>query len=284
MDTRQECVFGEKCYRRNPHHFREYSHRHLLRQNDRIQDSDQYKIFSTIEAEFQKDVGNNPSQKQSPNQSPSTSIVPQSVHDIPQNVKKRLSSPSLDESSPVKKQAKRTDSEDGDRRKSKIQRKLEAGTPYNFFLTKIKDCPDTHSALDSLYITDLLHPSLGKLSSSLQINFMVDLEWLMMNYEVTRTKDRPLVILYGAESPELASPDLQEVWPSCRAVRVKPKYPYGTHHTKMMLLTYEDGGLRVVVHTANLVPGDWENRTQGLWVSDKCPKMTGSDTSKGDSK
>ena len=51
--------------------------------------------------------------------------------------------------------------------------------------------------------------SLGKLSSSLQINFMVDLEWLMMNYEVTRTKDRPLVILYGAENPELASPDLQ---------------------------------------------------------------------------
>ena len=110
---------------------------------------------------------------------------------------------------------------------------------------------------------------------------MVDLDWLMMNYEVTRTKDRPLVILYGAENPELASPDLQvtpfsqwsmlntltisicqEVWPSCRAVRVKPKYPYGTHHTKMMLLTYEDGGLRVVVHTANLVPGDWENRTQ----------------------
>ena len=38
---------------------------------------------------------------------------------------------------------------------------------------------------------------------------MVDLDWLMMNYEVTRTKDRPLVILYGAENPELASSDLQ---------------------------------------------------------------------------
>ena len=47
------------------------------------------------------------------------------------------------------------------------------------------------------------------MTSSLQINFMVDLEWLMMNYEVTRTKDRPLVILYGAENPELASSDLQ---------------------------------------------------------------------------
>ena len=278
MDTRQECVFGEKCYRRNPHHFREYSHRHLLRQNGSNKDSDQYKIFATIEAEFQKDDCNKPSL----DQTASTSSGPQIINETPKNVKKRLSSPSLEESLPVQKQAKITHTED--RKMSKIQRKLEAGAPYNFFLTKIKDCPDTHNALDSLYITDLLHPSLGKLTSSLQINFMVDLEWLMMNYEVTRTKDRPLVILYGAESPELASPDLQEVWPSCRAVRVKPKYPYGTHHTKMMLLTYEDGGLRVVVHTANLVPGDWENRTQGLWVSDKCPKMTDSDKNKGDSK
>lgn len=24
------CVFGRKCYRRNPHHFREYSHAHLM--------------------------------------------------------------------------------------------------------------------------------------------------------------------------------------------------------------------------------------------------------------
>ena len=49
----------------------------------------------------------------------------------------------------------------------------------------------------------------------------------------------------------------------------------------MMVLVYGDGGVRVVVHTANLVPGDWENRTQGLWVSHKCPTMTSSDSSKG---
>ena len=67
-------------------------------------------------------------------------------------------------------------------------------------------------------------------------------------------------------------------------MRVKPRYPYGTHHTKMMVLVYGDGGVRVVVHTANLVPGDWENRTQGLWVSHKCLKMTSNDSSKGDSK
>ena len=31
---------------------------------------------------------------------------------------------------------------------------------------------------------------------------------------------------------------------------------------KMMLLLYDDG-LRVVIHTANLVDGDWAQKTQG---------------------
>ena len=48
-------------------------------------------------------------------------------------------------------------------------------------------------------------------------------------------------------------------------------YPYGTHHTKLMILVYSDNSVRIVVSTANLVPSDWENRTQGLWVSPKCP-------------
>ena len=37
---------------------------------------------------------------------------------------------------------------------------------------------------------------------------------------------------------------------------------YGTHHTKMMFFEYTEG-MRVVIHTANLVDSDWEDRTQG---------------------
>ena len=42
-----------------------------------------------------------------------------------------------------------------------------------------------------------------------------------------------------------------------------------------MLLVYDDNSMRTVVSTANLVPSDWENRTQGLWVSPKCPPGDG---------
>jgi tyrosyl-DNA phosphodiesterase-1 len=43
--------------------------------------------------------------------------------------------------------------------------------------------------------------------------------------------------------------------------------PYGTHHTKMMILFYTDGSMHVVVHTANLRASDWGLKSQGVWVS-----------------
>jgi hypothetical protein len=42
---------------------------------------------------------------------------------------------------------------------------------------------------------------------------------------------------------------------------------YGTHHSKAMLLVYPTG-VRVIVHTANLIHVDWNNKSQGLWMQD----------------
>lgn len=42
-----------------------------------------------------------------------------------------------------------------------------------------------------------------------------------------------------------------------------PTIPFGTHHTKMTLLHYEDG-LRVVISTANMTERDWTLKTQGV--------------------
>ncbi|XP_022892254.1 tyrosyl-DNA phosphodiesterase 1-like [Olea europaea var. sylvestris] len=49
----------------------------------------------------------------------------------------------------------------------------------------------------------------------------------------------------------------------------KPPLPisYGTHHSKAMLLVYPQG-VRVIVHTANLIYVDWNNKSQGLWMQD----------------
>lgn len=45
-------------------------------------------------------------------------------------------------------------------------------------------------------------------------------------------------------------------------IKAKLDSPYGTHHTKMMFLRYKTG-MRVVVHTANLIEQDWSQKTQG---------------------
>ena len=322
-DTRQECSFGQSCYRRNPHHFKEYKHHHLavllskyptlnLPTDSSNQLRDQLKIYADIEHGYnsavrttvpmvatKKDVINNSDKRIDGKYNEASSSRNSDIgndgkydeanssknsddgkdgkynnkagtsNDITRGSKSPRESSSEDESVNVKK--KQDSGVAHPDRGSGVQAKLRAAAPFNFFLTKVKDCPASHKAIDSLYMTDILHPSLGKLSTTLQINFMVDLDWLTMNYEATKTDQLPLVILYGAENPDLASSNLSS---NIRAVRVKPKYPYGTHHTKMMVLVYEDNSVRVVVHTANLVPDDWMNRTQGIWLSDKCPRIT----------
>lgn len=52
--------------------------------------------------------------------------------------------------------------------------------------------------------------------SCVQVNFMVELDWLLMCYEAARVDTKPLVILYGAESAELTSPTLAS---NIRAIR-----------------------------------------------------------------
>lgn len=43
--------------------------------------------------------------------------------------------------------------------------------------------------------------------------------------------------------------------------------PYGTHHTKMMVVVFPDK-VRVAIFTANFIPNDWDSKTQGVWCQD----------------
>jgi hypothetical protein len=69
------------------------------------------------------------------------------------------------------------------KRKGFAFRLAEAG-PYNFFLTAIRDSPPTHKEALSIRFHELLDPTMGDLDSSLQINFMVELDWLLEMYKV----------------------------------------------------------------------------------------------------
>lgn len=94
--------------------------------------------------------------------------------------------------------------------------------------------------------------------------------------------DKPLLVLYGDDTPELQG--IGKFKPQVTAIRVRMPTAFATSHTKMMLLGYKDGGMRVVISTANLYEDDWHNRTQGLWISPLLPALPeDADTGAGES-
>ncbi|XP_049862724.1 probable tyrosyl-DNA phosphodiesterase [Schistocerca gregaria] len=163
-----------------------------------------------------------------------------------------------------------------------VLEKLAAGAPYNFFLTTVLDSRPTHSEMTSITFADLLHPSLGELKASLQVNFMVELEWLLEQYDSHGYKKKPLLILYEDDGDDFKK--CKNIPDNVKGYRVKPGHAFGHHHTKMSIFCYDDDSVRVVISTANLIASDFENRTQGLWVSPRCPRIPlNADTKAGDS-
>ncbi|XP_040165986.1 probable tyrosyl-DNA phosphodiesterase [Anopheles arabiensis] len=167
--------------------------------------------------------------------------------------------------------------------RGQMEQKLSAAAPYNFFLTTITASKRTHAEPLSVTFQELLDSSLGELECSVQMNFMVDIGWLLAHYFFAGYENVPLLILYGDETPELRM--VSQKKPNVTAVKVEIKTPFGVHHTKMGLYGYRDGSMRVVVSTANLYEDDWHNRTQGLWISPRLPAVPeGSDTTYGESR
>lgn len=166
--------------------------------------------------------------------------------------------------------------------KGKMAQKLVNAHPYNYFLTAITSSSETHTEPLSITFQEILDPSLGELECSVQINFMVDIGWLLGHYHFAGYLEKPLLVLYGNDTPELKTISLKK--PQVTAHFVQMGNPFATHHTKMMLLGYKDKSMRVVVSTANLYEDDWHNRVQGLWMSQRLEQLPeNADTAAGES-
>ena len=63
--------------------------------------------------------------------------------------------------------------------KGKMAEKLEKSRPFNFFLTCIPSSRPTHDEPLSITFQEILDESLGELECSVQINFMVEIGWLV---------------------------------------------------------------------------------------------------------
>ncbi|ONM57972.1 Tyrosyl-DNA phosphodiesterase 1 [Zea mays] len=75
-----------------------------------------------------------------------------------------------------------------------------------------------------------------------------------------------VLVLHGQDG---ASLELMKKLKPANWILHRPPLPisFGTHHSKAMLLVYPQG-IRIVVHTANLIHVDWNYKSQGLWMQD----------------
>uniref|UniRef100_A0A8C5AMB9 Tyrosyl-DNA phosphodiesterase 1 n=1 Tax=Gadus morhua TaxID=8049 RepID=A0A8C5AMB9_GADMO len=153
---------------------------------------------------------------------------------------------------------------------------------YRFYLNKVTGLDKTYNT-GALHIRDILSPLFGTLKESVQFNYCFDIPWMVEQYP-PEFRDLPVLIVHGDKREAKARLLKQaQPFPHVRFCQAKLDIAFGTHHTKMMLLWYEEG-FRVVITTSNLIRADWYQKTQGLWLSPLFPRLPdGSPSSDGES-
>lgn len=148
---------------------------------------------------------------------------------------------------------------------------LDEGNPFQFYLTRVSGIKPKYNA-GALHIKDILSPLFGTLVSSAQFNYCFDVDWLVRQYPPEFRK-KPVLLVHG-DKREAKARLVAEAKPygNVALCQAKLDIAFGTHHTKMMLLLYEEG-LRVVIHTSNLIREDWHQKTQGVWLSPLYPRI-----------
>ncbi|XP_065158856.1 probable tyrosyl-DNA phosphodiesterase [Atheta coriaria] len=158
-----------------------------------------------------------------------------------------------------------------------MRERLELCAPFNLFFTTIPEEPKT-TGYNCIAFPDLICPSLGILEKSLQINFMLDIDWLIDQYEVHNLHTTPITVIWGRELVEDMSEYISETYPNVKTHKVTMENPYGLHHSKIGIYKFGDDTIRIVISSANLYFQDWNRYNQGLWMSPPLPKMAASST------
>uniref|UniRef100_A0A668AIF0 Tyrosyl-DNA phosphodiesterase 1 n=1 Tax=Myripristis murdjan TaxID=586833 RepID=A0A668AIF0_9TELE len=153
---------------------------------------------------------------------------------------------------------------------------------YRFYLNKVTGL-DKKFNTGALHIRDILSPLFGTLKESVQFNYCFDIAWMVQQYP-PEFRDRPVLIVHGDKREAKARLVQQaQPFPHVQLCQAKLDIAFGTHHTKMMLLWYEEG-FRVIINTSNLIRADWYQKTQGMWMSPLFPRLPkGSPASSGES-
>uniref|UniRef100_A0A0N5AX62 Tyrosyl-DNA phosphodiesterase 1 n=1 Tax=Syphacia muris TaxID=451379 RepID=A0A0N5AX62_9BILA len=101
--------------------------------------------------------------------------------------------------------------------------------------------------------------------ASVHFNFEIDVTWLLSKYP-NRCKESPITLIVGERDVfNLQCGIRKENLTNVVVGGASLPIPYGSHHTKLSIFESDTGKLHIIISTANLVQGDWENKTQAFY-------------------
>ncbi|ODQ53368.1 tyrosyl-DNA phosphodiesterase, partial [Saitoella complicata NRRL Y-17804] len=127
--------------------------------------------------------------------------------------------------------------------------------------------------VDTITLFDILSGPL--ISCTWQFNFLFDIPFIYSHFDPDTADACCIKIVHGfwkTEDPTRHT--LYEEAERYKNVELIAAYlpdPFGTHHTKMMVVFRRDDTVQVVVHTANMIEKDWGNMTNAAWLSPPLP-------------
>ena len=272
--SRTPCQYGENCYRKNPAHFLEFTHpegndkrliNHSKIKSQIKRDSGEFELDHR---EYPKKVKDSPSNSYAKPLDEGIGFSDRSP--TPEFELNYSTSPGSSISPNLNTSTTSTETKSTLTLPSSYQ----DSNSHTFIFTTVDGIDDEYNEYPkAVSLKHILSSDFGDLNALILFSYMVDMDWILE--QLPRLK-RSIPILMVVQFDSLSQ--LQDIrirfsrFPNIKFLRPHLPIPFGTHHSKMLLLFYADG-MRVVVTTANFIPVDWAMKTQGVWISPYFPLL-----------
>ncbi|KAK2746653.1 hypothetical protein FQN57_002997 [Myotisia sp. PD_48] len=148
--------------------------------------------------------------------------------------------------------------------------------PSPVHLTHIRDIPgSTGYNKDAVKLQDLIGDPMIK--ECWQFNYLHDVDFILDHLDPDVRSLVQLYIVHGSwkrEAPNRISIDEAcNRYQNVESIVAYMPEPFGTHHSKMMVLVRHDDLAQVIIHTANMIAQDWRNMCQAVWLSPLLPLL-----------
>lgn len=144
-----------------------------------------------------------------------------------------------------------------------------------FQLTRIRDLSEEDN-VDTITLHDILRDPMIK--ECWQFNFLFDIHFIMAALDPDVAATVRVKIVHGfwkaEDETRLHLYEQAQAYPNVQLIAAHMPEPFGTHHSKMMIMIRHDDTAQVVIHTANMIARDWANLTQGVWRSPLLPLLS----------